>query len=60
MIVGGVACTVTVKLVCALLPCASAAVQFTVVVATGKFDPEVGMQPTGSVPSTASVAVGFV
>ena len=58
-ITGGVAWTVTVKLECALLPCASDAVQFTVVVPTGNVEPEVGVQPTGSVPSTRSVAVGF-
>jgi hypothetical protein len=59
-ITGGVAWTVTVKLECALLPCASVAVQFTVVVPTGNVEPDVGVQPTRSVPSTRSVAVGFV
>jgi hypothetical protein len=57
---GVVSPTVTVKLACALFPCVSVAVQVTVVVAIGNMDPESGTQVTGRLPSTASVAVGYV
>lgn len=48
--------TVTVKLPVALFPALSVAVQVTVVVPSGKVEPEAGVQLTGTVPSTASVA----
>ncbi len=49
--------TVTVKLPVDVLPAVSVAEQFTVVVPSGKIEPEGGEQVTGSVPSTTSVAV---
>jgi len=52
--------TVTVNAVAAWFPCASVALQVTVVMPVGKFAPEAGEQVTGSVPSTKSVAVGLV
>jgi hypothetical protein len=52
--------TVTVKLDLAVFWCASVELQVTVVVPRGKFVPATGAQFTGSVPSTASVAVGTV
>lgn len=57
-IVGGVSATVTLNDVCALLPCASAVEQLTVVVPTPNVVPEAGAQLTWSLPSTASEAVG--
>jgi hypothetical protein len=57
-IVGGVSCTVTLNDVCALLPCASAVEQLTVVEPTGNVDPEAGAQWTRSLPSTTSEAFG--
>src|SRR5260370_15538104 len=56
--VGGVvSTTVTVKLPVDVLPTLSVAEQVTVVVPSGKIEPEGGEQVTGSVPSTTSVAV---
>src|SRR6266481_305505 len=52
--------TVTVNAVAAWFPCASVALQVTVVVPGGKFEPEAGEQVTGSAPSTKSVALGLV
>ena len=60
VIVGGVvSLTVTVKDVCELLPALLVAVQSTVVVAIANVAPDAGTQITGTVPSIASVAVGF-
>jgi hypothetical protein len=53
---GVVSCTVTVKLAVPLLPALSVAEHETVVVAMGNVAPDAGLQVTGSVPSTASVA----
>ena len=47
----------TVKLPNAVLPCESVAEQSTVVVPSGKVEPEAGEQETGTGPSTISVAV---
>lgn len=59
LITGGVvSCTVTVKLVRAVLPLASVAVHVTVVVPVGKVDPEEGWQLTGTGLPPASVALG--
>src|SRR5262245_38842539 len=52
--------TVTWNDACAEFERASVAVQFTVVVPTGKPVPEAGTHVTGTVPSTRSLAVGFV
>jgi hypothetical protein len=54
--------TVTVNVASAVFPCASVAVQSTVVGdgLIGKLEPDAGAQVTGSVPSTLSVAVGLV
>jgi hypothetical protein len=62
LITGGLAAlvTVTVNDVELLFPFASVAVQVTVVVPIGNVEPDGGTQLTGSVPSTTSVAVGFV
>jgi hypothetical protein len=61
VIVGAVmSATVTLNDAEELLPAASVAVQLTVVGPYGNVEPEAGKQFTGSVPSTASVAVGFV
>ena len=49
-------CTVTVKLAVDVLPCASVDEQETVVTPSGNVEPDAGLQLTGSVPSTASVA----
>src|SRR5260370_14204413 len=49
---GVVSTTVTVKLPVDVLPAVSVAEQFTVVVPSGKIEPEGGEQVTGSVPST--------
>src|SRR5205809_6654310 len=58
VIAGGVMSrTVTVKLPVALLPCASVAVAFTVVVPSAKVLPEEGVELTATVPSTISGAV---
>jgi hypothetical protein len=51
-----VSVTVTVKDAVRLLPRASAAVQLTVVVPSGKVDPLAGVHVTVTAPSTASVA----
>jgi hypothetical protein len=50
------AVTVTVKVREPAFPCASVAEQVTLVVPTGKVDPEAGTQLTGKGPSTTSVA----
>src|SRR5690348_16316325 len=53
--------TVTLKLPAAVLPCASLAEQFTVVVPIPNIDPDAGMHDTGTAPSTTSLAVaGYV
>ena len=54
--------TVIVKVSVPIFPCASVAVQVTVVGLPfcGKVEPDAGAQETGSVPSMLSVAVGFV
>src|SRR5207245_2075170 len=49
--------TITWKLALDVLPCASVEEQFTDVWPSGKVDPDGGLQLTGSVPSTRSVAV---
>jgi hypothetical protein len=54
---GVVSVTVTEKLPVDVLPTLSVAEQVTVVVPRGKIEPDSGEQVTGSVPSTASVAV---
>jgi hypothetical protein len=51
-----VSSTVTSKLRDVLLPCESVARQVTVVTPNGKTDPGRGVQVTGTMPSTASVA----
>ena len=57
MSIGGVVSrTVTVKLPWAVLPCASVAVQFTVVAPMAKVLPEAGVELTATLPSTRSVA----
>jgi hypothetical protein len=53
---GFVSCTVTVNDAVDLLPCASVDEQFTVVVPNVKMLPDAGIQITGSVMSTMSVA----
>lgn len=53
-------CTVTKNDFVALLPWASVAVQLTCVVPTVKVAPDAGVHVTGTVPSTVSVAAGFV
>ena len=50
--------TVTLNVEVAVLPCASAAEQVTVVVPNANVEPEVGEQFTITAPSTISVAVG--
>ena len=61
VITGGVSWTVTVKVECWTLPCASVAVHVTVVVPTTKLEPDAGRQLTGTtVLVTAAVAVGVV
>jgi len=58
--IGGVASTsttVTLKDAVAVFPCASVALQVTVVVPTGKVLPELGLQLGVSAPSTLSVAL---
>jgi hypothetical protein len=55
-----VSCTVTWNEADAVLPCASVAVQCTVVVPSGNVEPEPGVQLTTTDPSTVSVAVGLV
>ena len=58
---GVVSTTCTTKVVgVATFPCASWAEQITVVFPSGKVDPDAGEHVTGSVPSTMSVAAGFV
>lgn len=52
-----VSCTFTVKLPVAVLPAASVAEQFTVVVVIPNVEPEAGVHVTGTGPSTLSVAV---
>jgi hypothetical protein len=52
-----VSVTVTVKEAAPVLPCASVAVQRTVVAASGNIAPLAGAQVTATVPSTASLAV---
>ena len=52
--------TLTVKLHDELLPCASVTVETTVEMPIGKVLPEAGTLETFTVPSTISVAVGFV
>src|SRR5215207_1311173 len=54
-----VSTTVTVNVVVAVLPAASAAVQLTVVVPMGKTLPEAGVHETETLPPTMSMAVGF-
>jgi hypothetical protein len=54
---GGVSVTVIVKLAVPVLVCSSVAEQFTVVVPSGNVEPDAGVQVTGSVPSTTSVAL---
>src|SRR5258708_32254073 len=57
-IVGGVvSCTVTVNEPCATLPAASCALHCTVVVPSGKVDPDAGVHVTGTGPSKSSMAV---
>ena len=51
-----VSATVTLKLPFAVLPAASLAEQLTVVAAMGNVEPDAGVQDTGTLPSTASVA----
>jgi hypothetical protein len=51
-------CTLTVNPADAVLPRASLAVQVTGVVPTAKVEPEAGVQVTGTLPETRSVAVG--
>jgi hypothetical protein len=51
-------CTVTRKVPLATLPSASVAVQVTVVVPTGKSEPDAGVQATAGLGSWASLAVG--
>lgn len=53
----GFGSTVNVAFAAPVLPALSVAVQVTVVVPSGKSEPEAGVQLTGSGPSTASVAV---
>ena len=53
---GVVSCTITVKLPVAILPVASVAVQFTVLVPTGNVLPEGGVQFTVGSGSSSSVA----
>ena len=55
-----VSTTVTLNDAVAVLPCASLALQFTVVVPIGNVEPDAGVQLTGVGPSTASVALGRV
>ena len=58
LITGGVVSrTVTVKVLVAVLLCASVAVSVTVVVPSGKVLPEAGLAFTATLPSTRSVAV---
>src|SRR5438552_2029671 len=57
MVGGGVSCTFTVKVRVAMLPCASTAVQVTVVVPRGNVEPDGWSQITVSGPSTASKAL---
>ena len=52
--------TVTLKVLVPVLWWASVAEQVTVVLPSGKVEPEAGAHVTASVPSTASVAVGAV
>ena len=52
--------TVTVNDAVDSKPALFVAVQFTVVVVIANVEPDAGTQPTGSVPSAKSVAVGFV
>ena len=49
---GVVSTTVTVNDCRAVLPCASVALQFTVVVPMANVDPDAGLQDTGTAPST--------
>src|SRR5436190_21416522 len=57
-IVGGVvSLTVTVNEPVAVLPCASVALQFTVVVPRSNVEPDAGEQVTGTGPSMTSTAV---
>ena len=54
-----VSCTVTWNDECDLFPAPSVAVQLTVVGPLGKVAPDGGVQLTGTLPSTRSVAVGL-
>ncbi|HVC88944.1 MAG TPA: hypothetical protein VNC40_16175 [Gaiellaceae bacterium] len=49
---------VTVNVACAVLLCESVAVQVTVVMPTGNFVPDDGLQVTGTGPSRRSIALG--
>ena len=51
-----VSCTVTLKELVPVLPCASVAEQLTTLVPNGNVDPELGAQITGIEPSTISFA----
>jgi hypothetical protein len=57
---GAVSCTLTVNEALELFPCASDALQLTVVVVMAKVEPEDGEQFTVLAPETMSFAVGFV
>jgi hypothetical protein len=52
-----VSVTVTVKLPCAVFPAPSVAEQLTVVVPTGKVEPDAGLQLAASAPETVSFAL---
>ena len=57
---GVVSCTVTVKLLVPMLPAVSVAEQLTVAVPRAKTLPEAGVQVTGTLISTMSLAVGLL